>query len=558
LHIAYTLHNLLKYLSLITDCIAVFKKSPSKSTLRTLTLLLVLLVLLPAIFYSAYEIGALTQSENLIERIYRQQLDAALFSLNQYAWDVADRWASDVDQIIRAARSSRRPLSRNAFESFLSDNRGIHALFVGDTAATSLVVASSTRLDSTQRKYTENDFKSLILPQHAVVTRLARLQAEGYRKIEGISIPVGPQEQSTCLLFVGEIAPGRLFLSGIVLDAESFVQDVLRRKLDEAAEGEFLLSVVRKADNRQVYATGSLTPGEERQTKDLWLFPDYSLGIRLKGQTIEELVRERFYRNLSLLIILDVTIVIGVWFVYRTVRREIELSQLKSDFVSNVSHELRTPLSLIRMFGETLEMGRVPNEEKKQEYYATIVRETERLTALVNNILNFSRMESGKKEYHLSSVDLNAVVRKVLSSYYSHLEHMGFELKTDIAATLPPILADAEAVPEALLNVMDNAIKYSGAQKSITIRTGAADRMVFVEVEDHGIGIPPAEQSRIFEKFYRVSSGLVHETRGSGLGLTLVRHIMDAHKGEISVRSRLGEGSTFRLSFPVSTSSQNQ
>jgi two-component system phosphate regulon sensor histidine kinase PhoR len=235
------------------------------------------------------------------------------------------------------------------------------------------------------------------------------------------------------------------------------------------------------------------------------------------------------------------------------VKREIELSQLKSDFVSNVSHELRTPLSLIRMFGETLEMGRVPNEEKKQEYYATIVRETERLTGLVNNILNFSRMESGKKEYHFSRVDLNALVHKVLASYQAHLEHLGFELTTDIAGAVPPIHADAEAVAEALLNVMDNAIKYSNTQKTIAIRTGVSQNLVYVEVEDHGIGIPPDETSKIFEKFYRVSSGLVHEIRGSGLGLTLVRHIMDAHSGEISVQSRLGEGSTFRLSFPKSS-----
>lgn len=146
---------------------------------------------------------------------------------------------------------------------------------------------------------------------------------------------------------------------------------------------------------------------------------------------------------------------------------------------------------------------------------------------------------------------MNSVVQKVLSSYHSHLEHLGFTLETELAVTLPPILADPEAVSEALLNVVDNAIKYSASQKSIKISTGITGRSVYVEVEDHGIGIPPEEQSKIFEKFYRVLSGLVHEIRGSGLGLTLVRHIMDAHKGEISVESRVGEGSTFRLSFPI-------
>ena len=528
-----------------------FKTSPDRRTLRTLALLLVLLVMLPAIFYSAYEVGSLTQSESLIERIYRQQLDAALFSLNQYSWDIANRWASDIDRIFRTERSSTSSPSQNAFEGFLSSNRGIHALIIADSSATPLVVASPAPRDSTQRRYSKSEIKSFVLAQHEIFARLARLQVTGYRKIEGVSIDLGKGGKSTCLLFVIDIAPERVFLAGIVVDAESFVREVLRQKLHEAAGDEFILAVVHKGDNRQIYATGPLTLGEERQTKDLWLFPDYSLGIRLKGQTIEEVVRDRFYRNLGLLAILDVMIVVGVWFVYRTVRREIELSQLKSDFVSNVSHELRTPLSLIRMFGETLEMGRVPSEEKKQEYYATIVRETERLTGLVNNILDFSRMESGKKEYHFSSVDLNAVIHRVVSSYHPHLEHLGFTLETEIATSLPAVHADSEAVAEALLNVLDNAVKYSGTRKSIKITTGVADHNVYVDVEDHGVGIPPEEQSKIFVKFYRVSSGLVHDIRGSGLGLALVRHIMDAHKGDISVRSRVGEGSTFRLSFPT-------
>ena len=529
-----------------------FKTSPNKSSLRNLTALLLLLVLLPAVFYSAYEINSLTQSENLVERIYRQQLDAVLFSLNQYAWDVANKWASEVDRIFRSAQSAPPSRSRDEFGKFMAENKGIQALFIEDTTAKSFIAALSAPGDSTHKQYRENDFRSILRGQGENVARLAQLQETGYRKIDGISIDESKGGRTTCLLFVLDLTPGRPLMSGIVLDAESFVRDVLRQKLNEAAGEEFILSVVRKDNNHQVYATGQLRPGEERQMKDLWLFPDYSLGIRLKGPTIEELVRERFYRNLSLLVILDIMIVVGVWFVYRTVRREMELSKLKSDFVSNVSHELRTPLSLIRMFGETLEMGRVPSEEKKQEYYATIVRETERLSGLVNNILNFSRMESGKKEYHFSNTDMNVVVQKVLSSYHSHLEHLGFTLETELASALPLILADPEAVSEALLNVVDNAIKYSGTQKSITIRTGIIGRNVYVEVEDRGIGIPPEEQSKIFEKFYRVSSGLVHEIRGSGLGLTLVRHIMDAHKGEITVRSRVGEGSTFRLSFPIS------
>jgi two-component system phosphate regulon sensor histidine kinase PhoR len=454
--------------------------------------------------------------------------------------------------MVREQLPSTSSTPRLDFQNFISTNRGIEALFVADTAATSVSQACFSVHDSSHPRFRETDFLKLVHSEGQVVSRLLHLQRTGYRKIEGVPIGTNQREPSTCLLFVANGTRDRVFIAGIVLDAESFVLDVLRRKLDEAGGNEFILSVLRKSDRRQIYATGSIARGMERQTKDLWLFPDYVLGIRLRGQTIEELVRERFYRNLTLLAILDVMIVVGVWFVYRTIRREMELAQLKSDFVSNVSHELRTPLSLIRMFSETLEMGRVSSEEKRREYYSTIVRESERLTGLVNNVLNFSRIESGKKEYHFSNIDVNAVVHKVLSSYQSHLEHLGFTLETDLATPLPLILADAEAVSEALLNVVDNAIKYSKTEKSIRIRTGIIGQNVYVEVQDHGIGIPPEEQPKIFEKFYRVSSGLVHEVRGSGLGLTLVRHIMDAHKGEISVQSRVGAGSTFRLSFPIS------
>ena len=528
-----------------------FKIFPGARTLRTLAVILVLLVLLPAIFYSAYEISSLTQSENLVDRMYRQQLDAALFSVNQYAWDIANKWAGEINRLVRDTPPNRSFNSQDGFGKFAALNKGIHAIFATDTSAASTLLSLSV-IDSLRTSTLRgSDFLSLVRSEHELTTRLLTLAGTGYRKIEGASVADNEGRKSTCLLFVISTPQGRKLFVGIVLDAATFVREALRPKLDEIAAGEFILSVVRKTDNTQIYATGRVIPGEERQIKDLWLFPDFSLGIRLQGQTIEELVRERFYRNLALLAVLDVMIIAGVWFVYRTVRREVELSQLKADFVSNVSHELRTPLSLIRMFGETLEMGRVPNEKKKQEYYSTIVRETERLTGLVNNILNFSRMESGKKNYELADVDLNSVVHRVLASYQAQLDHLGFALQTRIDAAIPAIRADAEAVAEALLNIVDNAVKYSREQKSITITTGKLEKSVFVQVDDKGIGIPHHEQSKIFEKFYRVSSGMVHETRGSGLGLTLVRHIMEAHKGDITVQSQPGQGSSFRLSFPI-------
>jgi len=242
---------------------------------------------------------------------------------------------------------------------------------------------------------------------------------------------------------------------------------------------------------------------------------------------------------------------IGAWIVYRNMRREMELVKLKSDFVSNVSHELRTPLSLIRMFAETLEMGRLTNEEKKREYYTTILQETERLTRLVNNILNFSRMEAGKKEYHFEPIDVNGIISAVLDTYQLRLHTEGFTPEIELSHGLPFLSADKEAISEAIINVLDNAVKYSDKDKYLRIGTGTSAHGIFIEIEDHGIGIAPSHHEKIFETFYRVSSGLVHNTKGSGLGLALVKHIIDAHAGTVKVISSPGKGSTFRLEFPL-------
>jgi two-component system phosphate regulon sensor histidine kinase PhoR len=198
-------------------------------------------------------------------------------------------------------------------------------------------------------------------------------------------------------------------------------------------------------------------------------------------------------------------------------------------------------------------MGRVQNEQRKQEYYATIVRETERLTRLVNNILDFSKMEAGKKKYQFIDINLNSVVSSVLNTYSYHLQSEGFTPLVTLEPQLPSIRADAESVTEAIVNVLDNAVKYSGAEKYLRVCTGVSDGFAFVEVEDHGIGIAPEHQQRVFETFYRVSSGLAHNTRGSGLGLAIVKHIMLAHNGKSTVHSAAGKGSTFRLLFPLTS-----
>lgn len=237
----------------------------------------------------------------------------------------------------------------------------------------------------------------------------------------------------------------------------------------------------------------------------------------------------------------------------RMISKEMALAKLKSDFVSNVSHELRTPLALIRLYAETLELGRINTQDKKHQYYRIIRKESERLTALINNILDFSRIEAGRKEYEFRETDIAELVRNTLDSYRYQVEQQGFSLEENIEGNLPTVYVDREAIARALVNLVNNALKYSSDEKFLGVKLYKDQGAVKLEVVDHGIGIERRDQTKIFEKFYRAGDPLVHNTKGSGLGLSLVQHITQAHGGDIEVESTPGHGSKFTLSLPVSS-----
>jgi signal transduction histidine kinase len=280
-------------------------------------------------------------------------------------------------------------------------------------------------------------------------------------------------------------------------------------------------------------------------------FEGVRLLLRYRDRSIEEEVRRLAVTKTALIAFIDLMFLAGLALVWANVRREMKLSRLKSDFVANVSHELKTPLALIRLFAETLELGRVPTEEKKTQYHRIINKETRRLTQLINNILDFSRIEAGRKEYRLVRADLAAVVRDVVDAYRFPIEQQGFALEVEVADDLPETELDPEALSQALINLLNNAIKYSPGEKRLRVSARRQGDRVLVSVADRGIGIPRGEQKRIFEKFYRAESSLVHTTKGSGLGLALVQHIVEAHGGHVEVTSAPGVGSTFTLSLPV-------
>jgi signal transduction histidine kinase len=291
------------------------------------------------------------------------------------------------------------------------------------------------------------------------------------------------------------------------------------------------------------------SPEEERRFTDV--FPDLIFAMKYQGTTIAD-IGTRFLRyNYIVLGALSALMVGGIWLTYRNVSREMNLARLKSDFVANVSHELRTPLALIRLYAETLELGRLTAKEKYQEYFRIIREESERLTALINNILDFSRIEAGRKEYEFKETNLADLVRSTLDSYRFQIEQNGFSFEENISGDIPPVSVDREAIARSLLNLVNNALKYSKDQKYIGVSLYCANSRVNLEVRDRGIGIPPNEQEKIFEKFYRCGDPLVHNVKGSGLGLSLVRHIARAHGGDVLVESIPQKGSTFTIELPL-------
>jgi signal transduction histidine kinase len=281
------------------------------------------------------------------------------------------------------------------------------------------------------------------------------------------------------------------------------------------------------------------------------LFQEMVWSIKYPGITVADISAKFLRYNYAVLGALSLLMLGGIFLTYRNISREMNLARLKSDFVANVSHELRTPLALIRLYAETLELGRLTSKEKYQEYFRIIREESERLTALINNILDFSRIEAGRKEYEFKETDLPQLVRSTLDSYRFQIEQNGFQFEENIAPDIPPVNVDREAIARSLLNLVNNALKYSKDRKFIGVNLYRSNGSVKLEVQDHGIGIPVDEQDKIFEKFYRCGDPLVHNIKGSGLGLSLVRHIVRAHGGEVQVESVPDEGSKFTIRLPL-------
>jgi two-component system phosphate regulon sensor histidine kinase PhoR len=318
----------------------------------------------------------------------------------------------------------------------------------------------------------------------------------------------------------------------------------MRRTLDDLAGGRTEPGTLFRAD--VITSLPMLAPLE-----------GYQLRVRMVGDDLlarEVRITSTIY--VLLLLVFYVLLILGIVLVSTRMYREVTLSRMKTDFVSHVSHELRTPLTSIRMFLETLLMGRALSATEQRECLELCAQETERLSGLIERVLDWARLEAGKKSYRKVAATAGDVVDRALRSF--RMQHMEapYTLTTDLSAADAPVVVDVDAVADALLNLLHNAFKYTGVDKRIALSVVRSGPRVLIRVSDNGIGIARREQKKIFERFYRAEDLLSSGAQGSGLGLPLARRMVEAHGGRITVRSRKGFGSEFTLALPVATPKQ--
>ena len=379
-------------------------------------------------------------------------------------------------------------------------------------------------------------------------------------------LPAGVDRDFDHRLIVKPLMDGEnhiIAVAGMVLDQNWFRTELAPRVIRDLlpsyfpAEQQDVVASLMEDETRSTpvqvhYSTQPATSSApEISMRCLFVYTQFRIGIRMRSQTSEQWARRNLLLNFLLWGLMTLLLVAGVALVVRTAARERKLYQLKNDFLANVSHELRTPLASMLVFSEMLKRGRVTEADKVREFGANIESIGLKLAQTINQILDYARIESGQKRYQFEPTDLRAVVADALAACAGCLQQnqQSVQVLTPEEA-LPLVFVDADALTLVLTNLLDNASKYSAADTSITVRLGQVRDGVTLAVSDEGLGIARAEQPKIFEKFYRVSTGLVHDVKGSGLGLAIAKHIVEAHGGQLTVESDLGRGSTFTIHLP--------
>jgi len=357
--------------------------------------------------------------------------------------------------------------------------------------------------------------------------------------ITGVLIPLPEKESSRGLL-------------GIMIKNEYLERELLNKLIKEAQLNENTLLIISDLSGGIVYGNNLKS---DKFYKIAAFFEDNFPPWRIEisdtqaGEKEIFAIHKSFYfwTIITLLIILS----FGLVLIIRTVAHEMEVLKIKSDFVSSVSHEFKTPLTSIKALTERLLQGKVKNPVKMRQYFSVISQDTDRLTRLVGNILDFSKIEEGKKEYDFEETDIVLWLDKTLQNFKKENMQRVIEIKTLLANNIPPLKIDKNALTQVIYNLLDNALKFSGQKKEVQVIIVREVNNLIIKVSDNGIGIHQNELEKIFEKFYQGRNAIKYSAKGTGLGLTLVKHIVEAHGGDITVESKLGHGSTFSMVLPI-------
>jgi len=244
-------------------------------------------------------------------------------------------------------------------------------------------------------------------------------------------------------------------------------------------------------------------------------------------------------------------IVEGAVFVFHDITELKRLEEIRKDFVANVSHELRTPISSIKGYAETLLDGKVDGEDNVKEFLSIIYQNSNRLANLIDDLLDLSKIESGKMKMEFEPLEILPVVNRCINVLEKSAKEKTLSIKLNIPDKFPKVLGDHKRLAQVFLNLLDNAIKYTPEGGSITVSAASKEKITQIDISDTGIGISEKDLPRIFERFYRVDKAHSRELGGTGLGLSIVKHIVQAHDGQVWVQSMLGQGSTFSFTIPI-------
>ena len=340
---------------------------------------------------------------------------------------------------------------------------------------------------------------------------------------------------------------------GLLLNPEQLKAKLLQPAIRQHVPPEDIHWIVKGRDAETILKSDNSPLGTRTARVNFaGNFPPWSLEFYQQDPRLfETLLTSRRSIYLYMFVLLAGILIFGLTLTIRIVTHELELGKMKSDFVSTVSHEFKSPLTSIRQLAEMLQTGRVPSDERRQQYYNVLLEQSERLSLLIDNILDFARMEEGKKEFEFETADMRPLLEELISTIQQQVRHEGFTLQAEIDKDLPSIQVDRSAITQAITNLIDNAIKYSGEADKIYVRGFTEDQHLIITVQDFGVGIKAEETDKVFERFYRGGDELTRTVKGSGLGLTLVKQIVQAHHGSVHVESKLGSGSTFSIKLPI-------